>query len=262
MRVQRIWAIILQELYFTRRSVEIAFDLPFFSIMSLVVFGLFAKYLDSVQSSLSGRYLLVGILLWEILRVTQYSVSVAALWNIWSRNLSNMFIAPLSMGEYVAAQMISGVIKAFLIFVIVCFLSSALYGFNILAVGGFNLFLFSLNLTLFGWSLGVVILAAIIRYGTRIQAFAWGVIALFQPLTAAFFPLSILPPRFQMLALALPPTYVFEAARASLQDRTINWEYHLVALGENVIFLLASLYLLSYMFKRSKMSGQFARNEQ
>ena len=54
-----------------------------------------------------AHYLYLGTLMWEIMRIAQYSMSLGVLWNVWSHNFSNMFITPLSMIEYVLAQMIS-----------------------------------------------------------------------------------------------------------------------------------------------------------
>src|SRR6516162_5942370 len=107
----RIRAIMLQEYYITARSVEVAFDLPFTSIMTTIIFGYFATFLNGQNNPTGALYLLVGLLLWEIVRVNQYSISVSSLWNVWSRNLSNMFITPLSLTEYIIAQMLSGVAK-------------------------------------------------------------------------------------------------------------------------------------------------------
>src|SRR6266851_30828 len=117
MSLERVWAILLQELYITRRSLEVIMDLPFFSIVSIVIFGFVSLFLTSAVDATAARYLLLGMLLWEIVRVTQYSTSVGVLWNIWSRNLSNMFVAPLSVPEYLLGQILSGFVKAALIFV-------------------------------------------------------------------------------------------------------------------------------------------------
>src|SRR5205807_1299908 len=107
-----IRAVLLQEVFITLRSVEVMFDLPFWSLMTVIVFGFVTKFLTQVMSQNVAQYLYMGTLMWEIVRITQYSMSVGALWNVWSRNLSNMFITPLSMAEYIIAQMLSGLIKA------------------------------------------------------------------------------------------------------------------------------------------------------
>src|SRR5579859_6471951 len=133
--VERVKAVLLQEVYITARSVEVLVDLPFWSLMTVVVFGFVTRFLSSVMNPTVANYLYMGTLLWEIMRVTQYSMTLGALWNVWSHNFSNMFIAPLSMVEYVLAQMLSAAVKALLLFAVVAVIAATLFGFNLLDMG-------------------------------------------------------------------------------------------------------------------------------
>jgi ABC-2 type transport system permease protein len=102
----------------------------------------------------------------------------------------------------------------------------------------------------------------IFRFGTRIQAFAWTVVPILQPLSAAFFPLQILPYPLQLFAQILPSTFVFEAGRANLvNNHVIYWHFHLIAFAENIIYVALAMVIFNYLFKKSKETGQFARNE-
>jgi len=89
------------------------------------------------------------------------------------------------------------------------------------------------------------------RAGTRIQALAWGLVLIFQPLSAAYYPLDV-----------MPPTYVFEAARASLSTPGVHWEYMAIAAGQNVLYFALAIWFFAYMYRRSRQIGQFARNEE
>lgn len=261
MSTQRIKAIILQELYITKNSLEIIIDLFYFSVITIIVFGLVSVYLAGTNSPISAQYILVGMILWEIIRITQYSISVGALWNIWSRNLSNMFVTPLTLSEYMLATMIAGIIKTGIILVLISVIAAFLFGFNILNIGIVNLLLALVNLTVFAWSVGVIILVVIFRYGQRIQALAWGLVFLFQPLTAAFFPVSVLPEPLRNLAYIFPPTYVFEAARLALINPSVNWNAMGMSFAQNIIYFVLSLWFFNFMFNKSKDIGQFAKNE-
>ncbi len=261
MNISRIKAILLQELFITKRSLEVIVDLPYFSIQTIMAFGLFSLYLSTNNPKNGAEYLITGLLLWEIIRITQYSISVAALWNIWSRNLSNMFITPLKLREYFIAQMVSGVIKTTTILIVISVLTSVLFKFNLLSLGIINLILFFVNLTIFGWSVGIMIVGFIFRFGTRIQSLAWGTVFIFQPLCATLFPVRILPPFLQTIAYLFPPTYVFEAARASIVSPTTKWEQMIISFTLNIIYLFLSFWSFNMMFKKSKETGQFARNE-
>jgi ABC-2 type transport system permease protein len=258
----RIGAVLLQEMYITARSVEVMVDLPFWSIMTVIVFGFVTKFLSTVMNPTIAQYLYLGTLMWEIMRVTQYSMSLGALWNVWSHNFSNMFITPLSMLEYVVAQMVSGAVKALLLFAVVALIAALLFDFNLLNMGFGNLALAFFNLLWFAYSIGLFILGIILRLGTRIQALAWGLVLVFQPLTAAYYPLSVMPPVLQSVALAFPPTYVFEAARAGLTTPGVHWDWTLTAALENVVYFALSVWFFQYMYRRSRETGQFARNEE
>lgn len=257
----RIKAILLQELFITARSLEVIIDLFYFSLINIIVFGFFSKFLTAAINPQGAQYLLLGMILWEIVRITQYSISVGALWNIWSRNLSNMFIAPLSITEYMIAHMLSGAIKTAATIMVISLIALFVFKFNIFVLGFINLVLFFINLTIFAWSVGIVILAIIFHYGTKLQALAWGLVFVFQPLTAMFFPVTILPETMQKVAYLLPPTYVFEAARRGLSNPSVNWEAFVIALAENIVYFVLSLWFFYIMLKKSKDSGQFARNE-
>lgn len=261
MKLLKIKAILLQEMYLSFRSLEIIMDLVVFPVMSIVVFGFLSIYLSGFNNFSIGSGVLLGMILWQVIWVIQYSVALGSLWNIWSRNLSNLFVTPLTVLEYIVAQSFSGVVKMFLILFASSAMSFYFFNFNILDIGIVNLAIVILNLMFFGFTLGLVILGLIFRFGTRIQAIAWGFLPFFQPITAAFYPVSVLPPFLQTIAYTLPPTYVFEATRGILNGLPINMHQMSVAFLLNILYLILAVLSFNYNFKKSKESGQFARNE-
>lgn len=261
MRSERIKAVLLQEVYITRRSLEVIVDLFYTSVITVVVFGFVSRFFVGMTGANSGSYLILGLLLWEVIRVNQYSVTVGSLWNIWSHNLSNMFVAPLSITEYVVAHLLSALLKTLAIFCGICAIAAWGFHFDVLRLGVGNLALFFANLTVFAWSVGLLLLGVIFQLGTRIQALAWGLIFVFQPLTAAFFPLAVLPPVLRAVAYGLPPTFVFEGARRALADPGINWTFAAVAGGENVAYFALAAGAFAWMVARSRATGRLARAE-
>lgn len=260
MSTRRIKAIVLQELYITKRSFEVTIDMFFFAGISLVIFGLMAIFLSG-ENEKAAQYLLIGMLFWEVIRVTQYSISLVTQWNTWSKNLSNMFISPLSIKEYFGAQMISGILKVLFTFVPLSLISIFLFNFNIYEIGILNIIFYIINLVIFAWSIGIMIIGAIFRFGTRIMVLSWSLIFIFQPLCAVFFPVSVLPDFLQKVAFILPPSHVFEAARANLSNPATNWSAIGIAFFENIIYFLISAWVFTLFFNKSKETGQLARNE-
>ncbi len=261
MSINRIKAVLIQEFFITMRSMEVILDIFFFPAMSIVLFGFLSSYLSGTSGSFLGQSVLMGTLLWEIVFITQYSVSVGSLWNIWSRNLSNMFISPLTTFEYIFAHILSGVTKATFVFLLTSVVSIFAFNFNIFDLGAFNLFLFCFNLALFAIGVGLAILGMIFCYGTKIQAFAWGLLPIVQPLTAALYPVQTLPTPIKEIAYIFPPTYVFEAARQVLTTGRFDWNNILIAFGLNLIWITGGALLFKSLFRKSRISGQFARNE-
>jgi ABC-2 type transport system permease protein len=259
-RTKRILSLMLQELFLTRHSLEIVIDTLVFPLMNIVLFGLITRFL-SHGNHLGASYLILGVLLWEVVGVNQYNVTVSSLWSVWSHNLTNIFIAPISTAEYMTAQILAAFLRAAGIFLVLGVGSYFIFSFNLLHLGVLNLLLFVLNLSIFAWWVGIVLLGLIFRFGLRVQAIAWGTIFVVQPLTASFYPVSILPHWLQAVAHALPATYVFEAGRQALSHSGINARYALMAFGLNLGYLALSLLLFRYLFNRSRATGQFARND-
>ena len=260
-KLTRITAILMQEVFITIHSVEIVMDILFFPLVNIIVFGFLSLYLGGSNRNIVGQYVLLGMLLWQIIWIIEYSVSVGSLWNIWARNLSNLFVAPLMVQEYILAHTLSGILKACIMVFISSILSFFVFHFNILSIGIPSLILLFINFAFFAFSMGIAMLGLIFRYGTRIQAFAWGVVPIFQPLSAAFYPLSVMPAPLQFIAYFFPPTYTFEAARYSLVHHTVNWQLFGTSFAENIFYCVLCLLFFSRMFKKSRDTGQFARNE-
>jgi ABC-2 type transport system permease protein len=261
MSLRRVNAVLLQELFITIHSVEVIMDIFIFPFVNIVVFGFLSLYLRGSDQGNVGQYVLLGMLLWQIIWIIEYSISVGSLWNIWARNLSNMFIAPLMMQEYILAHTLSGTVKACIMVFLGSTLSFFIFHFNLLTIGIIPLILLFINFAFFAFSMGIAMLGLIFRYGTRIQAFAWGVVPIFQPLSAAFYPVSVMPFPLQFIAYLFPPTYTFEAARYSLVYHTINWQLFGLSFAENILYCVICILFFSKMFKKSRDTGQFARNE-
>ncbi len=259
--LNRIIAIMQQEYFITKRSLEVIFDLFIFSSITVTVFSFVSRYLAGSSNPTGAYYLIIGLVLWEIIRIGQYSITVSVLWNVWSRNLSNMFVTPLSTIEFFLALMISSIFKCALVLILLILIVYFTAGFNVLQIGITNLILNFVNLIIFSWAIGIFLTGVIFRFGTRIQAMSWGFIFLFQPLTASFFPISILPKPLQVISHYIPATHVFESARKNLNTTTTDWGSFFFAFFLNMIYLAISWLLFYYFYKKSLSTGQFARNE-
>ncbi len=261
MSPRRMWSVFKQEVFISKRSLEVVMDLLFYSLFSLLLFGFISLFLAGQSDGAVAKVVILGLLLWEVIRLTQYTVSVGSMWNVWSRNLTNMFVAPVSTPEYMGAQMISAAVKTAFIFTFLSIIANYAFNFNILSIGFLNLTIIFVNMIVFAWALGLVLLGFVFRYGTRIQALAWGTVFLFQPLCAAFFPVSVLPIGIRQIAYSIPATYFFELGRWGLAYHTTNWTLVGIGVVLNIVFFAMAIFVFGKLFAKSRATGQFARND-
>ena len=165
------------------------------------------------------------MLLWDILVRSQLGFAVAFLEEIWSRNLGHLMMSPLRPSELVAALIAVSLIKLMVAMVPVALLAYLFFGFNVLSLG-FAFAAFFANLVIMSWSLGLISTGVVLRWGLGAESFAWLIVFVFLPLCCVYYPVATLPGWLQPVALALPPTYVFEGLRAIVLDGTFLGDLH------------------------------------
>ena len=103
------------------------------------------------------------------------------------------------------------------------------FGFNVLSLG-IAFAAFFANLVIMSWSLGLVSTGVVLRWGLGAESFAWLIVFVFLPLCCVYYPVTTLPGWLQPVALALPPTYVFEGLRAIVLNGTFDAQLMVKAL--------------------------------
>ena len=149
-------------------------------------------------------------------------MAISFLEDVWTRNLLNIFVAPVRTVEYVGATCVVGFLRVVVTLVILAIVAAAAYQFQLTDLG-FGLLPFMGNLILFGWFLGMISTALILRFGQAAESLAWAVPFFIQPLAAVFYPVSVLPSWLQPVALALPCTPIFEGMRTVLAGQPVPW---------------------------------------
>jgi ABC-2 type transport system permease protein len=261
MRWQAVRAVLMQDLYITRASLEVIFDIFVFTLINIMLFGFISLYLAQGSGKLQAESLLLAVIFWEVIRINQYSISVSSMWNVWSHNLSNMFIAPIKVQEYLLAHFISATCKSLFILVSAITLSYFVFDLNVLSLGVFPILFSYFNMVIFGTAIGLVLIGLVFQYGTRIQAVTWGTIYLIQPLCAVFFPVSVLPSFIQPLSYCIPVTYFFEWLRALHVGGSYSLSKVFAAFGLNIVFLVACGFIFSWQLAAAKRTGQLVRND-
>lgn len=132
------------------------------------------------------------------------------------------------------------------------------YAFNFFTLGP-ALIPFLAMLLVFGWSIGVVTTALVLRFGQGAESLAWVVAFAFQPLACVFYPVSVLPGWFQPVALATPAAHVFEGMRAVLKGGGLPWEHLAWAAGLNALYLALGVWFFHATFHLVRERGLLAK---
>jgi ABC-2 type transport system permease protein len=107
--------------------------------------------------------------------------------------------------------------------------------------------------------MGMFTMALVLRFGQAAEALIWGIPFLIQPLSAVFYPVSVLPPWLRTISLLLPSTHVFEGMRAALATGRVDTRTFAAALGLNAIYLAAGAAFFGWMLGRVREKGYLAR---
>ncbi len=262
MKLHRINAVILHYWYHSKRSLPRLMDVFYWPTMELILWGLVSRFLEKSELNVPGvaAFLLGGVILWGVFTTSQHDVTIAFLEDIWYRNIINLFVSPLTIGEYLLGGISVGVIKTFVIVGYVSALAGILYHFNLFTLG-LSLVPFIANLFLFGVAAGIFISAVIFRYGTETQILAFSLGFLLQPISAVFYPLAILPSFLQPVAWSIPATHVFEGMRAAFSGSGFSATHFWWALGLNVVYLILASLFYARMFRRVRELGLISKVE-
>jgi ABC-2 type transport system permease protein len=234
-----------------------AFELFFWPLVQLLVWGFVTIFLQGQGSGKFPQYisfLIGGIILWDALFRSQQGVAISFLEDVWMKNLLNVFAAPVRMTEYIAATFMVGFLRVAVTAVVLILVAAMAYSFNLLQFK-FGLIAFYANLMMFGWALGIVATALILRWGHGAESLAWALPFMAQPFACVFYPLKTLPPFMQKIALALPPAHVFEGMRSNIETGHFAMGHFLAALGLNALYLGLAGLLFSRVLLMAREKG-------
>src|SRR5947209_20223051 len=133
-------------------------------------------------------------------------------------------------------------------------LAIPLYHYSIFAMG-LPLLAFFAALLIMGWALGLAVCGLILRQGMGAEGMAWTVVFTLSPISAVYYPVSILPGWLQHAAWALPSTYVFEGMRAVLFSGVFRTDYFLSAVALDIVFLGLGALVFSVSFHNARRRG-------
>lgn len=218
---RRVLAIVLRHAYVLKSSVPRLLELAYWPTVQMILWGFITTFFMSHSSWVAQAFgvLLAGVLLWDVMFRGNLGLSISFMEEMWSRNLGHLFVSPLRPYELVAAIMTMSFIRTVIGIVPATLLAIVFYEFNIYSLG-LPLVTFFVNLLVFGWVIGLVVSAMILRFGLGAESLAWVAIFAFGPLSGIYYPIDTLPGWLQPIAWATPPAHVFRGhARGTVRRR-------------------------------------------
>jgi|TARA_Y100000992_G_scaffold295802_1_gene257198 ABC-2 type transport system permease protein len=252
----RIYGLFLRHFYLITRSFPRVLDLIYWPSIQITLWGFISNFFASHTTYYNNAVgvILTCAILYDFLFRTSIGFNMLFLEEIWSRNFTNLFIAPIKIGEIIISLIITALIRALIGLIPAILLTSPLFGISILDLG-IHLFLLFLSLYLFGITLGILVSAGLLRFGPSFENIAWSTMFLLAPFGCIYYPIEILPDFFQTIAYMLPLVYIFEEARNILINNSVNFENIINAFILNGIYLFLAISLFYYSFSKARKKG-------
>ncbi|MEY4731301.1 MAG: hypothetical protein RL681_247 [Candidatus Parcubacteria bacterium] len=260
MDIKRTYAIFLRQFYLIRDNPTRFFQMFVWITVDVILWGFMSRYIAEVAGpGFSYLPALLGaVILWNFLIRVMQGITMAFMEDSWSRNILNMFASPLSISEYIGGFVLTSIGTSILVLFFMFVLAAAFFGFTAFSYG-ITIVPYLIILFISGIALGILGVTVMLRLGPSAEWLVWPIPALISPFVGVTYPLSILPSWMQNIGHMLPPSYVFEGVRATMNGGVFS-------MGDFVIGLLLALFfvLLAYrgfvrVYRTAVRTGLIAR---
>ena len=213
----KIFALSLRHIYLIKGSFPRILDLIYWPTIQIFLWGFISKFftLNSSYYENTVGIILSAAILYDFLFRSSISYNMMFLEEIWSRNFTNLFIAPIKLSEIIASLTFTAIFRTLIGLVPAALLAIPFFGVSILKIGTPLIFLL-LTLYLFGVTLGLLVTSGLIRFGPSFENIAWASLFFLAPLGCIYYPIEILPEWLQLIAKLLPLVHIFEEMRSIL----------------------------------------------
>ena len=224
MNWNKIFALSLRHLYLIKGSFPRILDLIYWPTVQIFLWGFISKFftLNSSYYDNTVGIILSAAILYDFLFRSSISYNMMFLEEIWSRNFTNLFIAPIKISEIISALTFTAILRTLIGLVPAVIISIPLFGVSILKIGTPLIFLL-LTLYIFGVTLGLLVTSGLVRFGPSFENIAWASLFFLAPLGCIYYPIEILPEWLQTIAKLLPLVHIFEEMRNILIDNIVNY---------------------------------------
>ena len=256
MKFHRMYALSLRHIYLIKGSLPRILDLIYWPTIQIVLWGFISKFF-TLHTDLYNHtvgIILSSAILYDFLFRSSISFNMLFLEEIWSRNFTNLFVAPLKVSEIITALTATALLRTLIGIIPAILLATPFFGVSIFTLGP-SLILLFLSLYLFGITLGLLVTSGLLRYGPAFENIAWSSLFLLAPLGCVYYPMSILPDWLQVVAELLPLVYIFEEVRSILLDNVVDYSNIITALKLNLIYFASAVSIFYLAFYGARKKG-------
>ena len=253
---RRIRALVRRHAYLLLKSWPRLVSMAYYPTVTMVLWAFLTVYLTPTTNFLKDApgFFIGAVLLWDVLFRGQLGVSLTFVEEMYARNLGNLFVSPLRLGEFIAGQLVMSVMRALIGVGGACVFAFLLFQYSIFSFG-FPLIAFFTLLIVFGWAIGLAVSAMILRWGLGAEELAWAAVFLVAPVSGVYYPIAVLPPWLQSVANALPSAHVFEGMRALLLEGMFRWDRFAWAAGLDGLYLAGGGWLFHAAIRHAREHG-------
>ena len=256
MNFNKIYALGLRHLYLIANSFPRVLDLIYWPTVQIFLWGFISKFftLNSTYYENTVGVILSAAILYDFLFRSSISYNMMFLEEIWSRNFTNLFIAPIKIGEIIAALTFTAIFRTLIGLVPAACLAIPLFGVSIFKIGIPLIFLLT-SLYIFGVTLGLLVTSGLIRFGPSFENIAWASLFFLAPLGCIYYPIEILPEWLQMIAKLLPLVHLFEEMRSILIDNLVNYSAVIKACLISLVYFFLGIIVFYLSYYGAKERG-------
>jgi len=256
MRWHKIYGLSLRHIYLIKSSFPRILDLIYWPSIQVFLWGFISKFFTISSSYYNNTVgvILTAAILYDFLFRSSISYNMMFLEEIWSRNFTNLFIAPIKISEIIAALTMTAIFRTMIGLVPAVLLAIPLFGVSIFKLG-IPLFFLLIALYIFGISLGLLVTAGLLRFGPSFENIAWASLFFLAPLGCIYYPLEILPNFLQIIAKILPLVHIFEEMRNILINQTVNNVAILKGLFISLIYFFIGVAIFYAAYFGAKIKG-------
>jgi ABC-2 type transport system permease protein len=144
-------------------------------------------------------------------------------------------------------------------------------GLSVVALAAWGLYAFDVTsagpglipviavLMLVGWTVALLVIALMLRFGSGAEILTWGILFVVIALSGAFYPVAAIPGALQPVCQLLPSTHAFEAARLLLDGEPMPWNRLVAAAAGLAVCIPAAMVFLLRMLHLFRARGYITR---